>query len=86
LYAYVTVPFGSVVGGVAGTLLWFANGAAASAAIVNLLVDTLAAAAPAIGGRLPRVLLTASLYGALAVVNVRGVAASIEVDHPVNYQ
>jgi APA family basic amino acid/polyamine antiporter len=72
LYAYVTVPFGSVVGGAAGTLLWFANGAAASAAIVNLLVDTLAAAAPVLGRSVPRVLLIVSLYGFFAAVNVRG--------------
>ena len=72
LYAYVTVPFGSVVGGIAGTLLWFANGAAASAAVANLAVDTLATAAPALGARVPRALLIASLYGALAAVNVRG--------------
>ena len=29
LYAYVSVPFGPVAGGVAGTLLWLASGASA---------------------------------------------------------
>jgi basic amino acid/polyamine antiporter, APA family len=80
LYAYVTVPFGSVVGGVAGTLLWFANGAAASAAVVNLLVDTLATGAPALGGSVPRALLIVSLYGVLAAVNVRGVRYGVSLN------
>jgi basic amino acid/polyamine antiporter, APA family len=73
LYAYVTVAPGSVVGGVAGTVLWLADFAASSAAVVNLLVDTLATAAPMFGGRLLRALSVVSLYGALAAVNIRGV-------------
>ena len=80
LYAYVTVPFGSVVGGVAGTLLWFATGAAASAAVVNLLVDTLAAVTPVLGGSLPRAVLIVSLYGVLAAVNVRGTRSGLRLN------
>jgi basic amino acid/polyamine antiporter, APA family len=80
LYAYVTVPFGSVVGGVAGTLLWLATFAASSAAVVNLLVDTVAVAAPAFGGSLPRALLIVGLYGALAAVNVRGVRHGVRLN------
>jgi len=80
LYAYVTVAFGSVVGGVAGTLLWFATSAASSAAVVNLLLDTLAAVAPMLGGSLPRALLIVSLYGVLAVVNVHGVRYGVRLN------
>lgn len=64
----------------AGTLLWFANGAAASAAVVNLLVDTLVAGVPALGGSLPRALLIVSLYGVLAAVNVRGVRYGVRLN------
>ncbi len=48
LYAYASVPFGPIVGGIAGTLLWTASGSVADAAIVNLLVDTLASVLPAL--------------------------------------
>src|SRR5436190_23644059 len=46
LYAYARVPFGPVVGGVAGTLLWCANSVVPSAAIANFLTDTLASSWP----------------------------------------
>ena len=49
LYAYATAAFGPVVGGIAGTLLWAANSVVTSAAVANLLVDTLALAIPALG-------------------------------------
>ncbi len=73
LYAYVTTAFGPVAGGVAGTLLWFASCAASSAAVVNLLVDTLAVAVPALNETVLRAVFIVSLYGALAAINVRGV-------------
>ena len=72
LYAYVTVAFGPVLGGVAGTLLWFANSVAASAAVANLLMDTLALMVPAIGAGVWRVVAFVTLYAALATVNIRG--------------
>ena len=72
LYAYVTVAFGPVLGGVAGTLLWFANSVAASAAVANLLMDTLAVMVPAIGAGVWRVVAFVALYAALATVNIRG--------------
>ena len=49
LYAYATESFGPVVGGVAGTLLWFANSVISAAAVANLLMDTLALVIPALG-------------------------------------
>jgi amino acid transporter len=73
LYAYVTTAFGPVAGGVAGTLLWFASCAASGAAVVNLLVDTLAVAVPALNGTLLRAVFIIGLYGTLATVNIRGV-------------
>jgi len=72
LYAYATEAFGPIVGGVAGTLLWTANSVVASAAVANLLVDTLASAFPSTGGGGSRFLILATLYTALATVNVRG--------------
>jgi APA family basic amino acid/polyamine antiporter len=72
LYAYVTAAFGPVLGGVAGTLLWFANSVAASAAVANLLMDTAALMVPALGPGLWRVVAFVTLYAALATVNIRG--------------
>ncbi len=55
LYAYASAPFGPIVGGVAGTVLWVTTGAAADAAIINLLVDTLSAVLPVLSAPWVRV-------------------------------
>jgi basic amino acid/polyamine antiporter, APA family len=72
LYAYARVPFGPVVGGVAGTLLWCANCVVPTAAVANFLTVTLAQAWPVVGSPLPRVCFLATVFTLLAVVNVRG--------------
>jgi basic amino acid/polyamine antiporter, APA family len=72
LYAYATESFGPIIGGIAGTLLWVANSVVAGAAVANLLVDTLALTIPAVGGGVSRLVVLATLYTLLAIVNVRG--------------
>ena len=72
LYAYATAAFGPVVGGIAGTLLWFANSVVTSAAVANLLVDTLAMGVPAFGVGVWRFVVLVMLYAVLAAVNIRG--------------
>src|SRR5260221_9406208 len=72
LYAYARIPFGPVVGGIAGTLLWCANCVVPSAAIANFLTDTLAISWPVLDGGAPRVLFLTSVYLLLAVVNICG--------------
>jgi APA family basic amino acid/polyamine antiporter len=72
LYAYAHAAFGPIVGGIAGTLIWAASSAVSSAAVANLLVDTLAALEPAIGGPVARIVILVSVYAVLAAVNVRG--------------
>jgi APA family basic amino acid/polyamine antiporter len=79
LYAYASVPFGPIVGGVAGTVLWVTTGAAADAAIVNLLVDTLSAVFPGIGTPAARVAIILSLFLAVAVINIRGVTYGLRL-------
>jgi amino acid transporter len=71
LYAYAHIAFGSVVGGIVGTLSWTANCVVANAAVSNLLVDTLAAAMPRLGNPFPRTAILAVLYSFFVVVNVR---------------
>jgi len=72
LYGYATAAFGPVVGGVAGTLLWFANSVISAAAVANLLMETLALAIPALGAGVWRLTALVTLYAALAAVNIRG--------------
>src|SRR5438477_7902132 len=69
LYAYARVPFGPVIGGIAGTLLWCANAVVPSAAIANFLTDTLAMSWPVLERGAPRTFFLTSVYLLLAVVN-----------------
>jgi len=79
LYAYASAPFGPIVGGVAGTVLWVTTGAAANAAIVNLLVDTLGAVMPPLATPWVRVAIILGLFTTVAVVNVRGVTYGLRL-------
>src|SRR5881296_997427 len=79
LYAYARVPFGPVVGGIAGTLLWCANAVVPSAAIANFLTDTLAVSWPVLDGGAPRVLFLTSIYLVLATINIRGTRSGARV-------
>jgi basic amino acid/polyamine antiporter, APA family len=79
LYAYASAPFGPIVGGVAGTVLWVTTGAAADAAIINLLVDTLSAVLPVLSATWVRVLIILGLFTAVAVVNIRGVTYGLRL-------
>lgn len=73
LYAYASVPFGPIAGGVAGTLLWMASGASATAGIVNLFVDTLAGVIPALATPAIRVAVILTIFAVVAFINIRGV-------------
>ena len=79
LYAYARVPFGPIVGGVAGTLLWFANTAAANAAVANLLIDTLASVQPLFGSPVVRGVFLLAVYATLATINIRGAKSGVRV-------
>src|SRR5882672_10116215 len=79
LYGYARVPFGPVVGGIAGTLLWSANCVVQSAAIANFLTDTLAISWPVLDRGALRVLFLMSVYLLLAIVNIRGTRSGARV-------
>ncbi len=79
LYAYATEAFGPVVGGVAGTLLWFANSVISAAAVANLLMETLALAIPALGAGVWRFAALVTLYSVLAAVNIRGSRSGVRL-------
>jgi amino acid transporter len=75
LYAYARVPFGPVVGGIAGTLLWFATSVMPSAAVANFFIVTLATIWPVVGTAAPRALILGAVYLLLVVVNIRGTSS-----------
>ena len=79
VYAYASVPFGPIVGGMAGTASWFAGGAVANAAIVNLLAQTLGAVNPAFASPGMRVLIILAVFAAIAVINIRGVSYGLRL-------
>jgi APA family basic amino acid/polyamine antiporter len=79
LYAYARVPFGPIVGGVAGTLLWFASGAVADAAIASLLVDTLAVVSPVFAMPVVRSTTLLAVFAAVMAINIRGVTHGLRL-------
>ena len=70
-FAYATVSFGPVVGGVVGTLMW-ASCVTSSAAVADLWVDTFATAWPALGAHGSREAMILGAYLVLAAINARG--------------
>ena len=72
LYAYASVPFGPIVGGIAGTLLWVASGAVADAAIANLLAATLGAVFPWFAPAWARAAVMLAVFAIVATINIRG--------------
>lgn len=76
LYAYARAAYGPVLSGVAGMLVLVANTVASSAALARFLVEALAALWPPVAGAAASTIFLALLYGALAVVNIRGVQGS----------
>lgn len=73
-YAYVERAFGQFPGYLAGLLTWLAT-IVACGAVGAALVDSLATMIPVLHQPVPRTLTVAIAFGALALVNVRGVRA-----------
>ena len=71
--AYVEEAFGPLAGFLTWVLLGIGFSVASDAAIANVMVDSLASLAPALGSGALRVLVLVSVFGGLAAVNIRGV-------------
>ena len=71
-YAYAAAAFGPFVGAMTGALLYAGAGVLASAAVMNVFVGTLTVLVPALNTPVVRVIIMALVYGALALVNIRG--------------
>src|SRR5581483_10936582 len=72
LYAYVEVAFGRYIGFLAG-VLYGLTALGAIAGVVNVLVNSVAIAAPFFGSGVMRIILMILVYGSLVVINVCGV-------------
>src|SRR5712691_3368259 len=72
LYAYVEVAFGRYVGFLAG-VLYGITALGAVAGVVNVLVNSIAIAAPFLGNPIMRIVVMIAVYGTLVLINVRGV-------------
>lgn len=70
-YAYVEVALGPFVGYLAGALLWLL-GSLATAAVASAFAGSVAVFWPVLSEQVPRALILAVLFGALAALNVRG--------------
>ena len=79
LYAYASVPFGPIVGGIAGTLLWVASGAVADAAIASLMADTLGAVFPILSQPWVRSAVMLFVFAGVAIINIRGVTYGLRL-------
>lgn len=71
--AYVEEAFGPFAGFLTWVTFSLGFSVVADAAIANVMLDTMATFAPALGGGVPRVATLVLLFGLLAAVNVRGV-------------
>ncbi|MEP6508506.1 MAG: amino acid permease [Gemmatimonadales bacterium] len=72
-YAYAEVAFGPYVGFMVAMLLWFGSNVMASAAVVNVFVDSLAQFVPSLANKAVKDVVIVAVYGGLAVLNIRGV-------------
>lgn len=84
-YAYIETAFGPFAGYISSLLLWFGWDVLSEAAISVALVDTVAAAVPALGSPVARALFTLLLLGGLAAVNVAGVRTGARFAALVTY-
>jgi APA family basic amino acid/polyamine antiporter len=78
--AYIEEAFGPLAGFLAWVLYAIGFEAVATAAIANLLADSLAAALPSLSRGIPRVLFFAVLFAGLAGANIRGVKQGLRIN------
>ena len=78
-YAYAEVAFGPYIGFMVAMCLWFGANVLATAAVINIGVDSLAALSPTLGTPIVRGTIIVLTYAVLAWVNIRGVKVGSRV-------
>jgi APA family basic amino acid/polyamine antiporter len=84
LYAYVETAFGPLIGFVTGVLIWLAC-LLAAASVASALAASVGVVVPGAGDRIGKMLLLGGIYGAFAIVNVRGVALGTRLIEVVTF-
>ncbi len=77
-YAYVEAAFGPFAGFIVNWLFFFGWGILSSAAVMNIVADSLAVVTPAFSKPLMRVLLFTFLIGLMILINVRSAKRSVQ--------
>lgn len=72
-YAYAEIAFGPFVGFIVATSLWFGSAVIASAAVMNVFMDTLSQAIPSVAAGPLRAIVIVLVYTLFATINIRGV-------------
>ena len=72
MYAYAEVAFGEYVGFMVAVGLWMSM-VLASASVANVFIDTVGQLVPALQGPLVHTAMIVLIYGALVLINIRGV-------------
>ena len=72
-YAYAELAFGQFPGFIVASSLWFGSSVLSSAAIANVLLDTLTGLVPVFGNTAVRAITILAVYLLFAAINVRGV-------------
>jgi len=78
-YAYIEEAFGPFAGFIASILFWFGWSALADAAITVIMVDSIALMFPILEEPVPRAVLIVAVLAFLAVVNIQGVSAGVNL-------
>jgi len=78
-YAYIEEAFGPFAGFIASILFWFGYSTLADAAITVAMVEVMTLAFPVLGENLPRAAFISALFMFLAIVNIKGVKASVRL-------
>ncbi|MEO8577848.1 MAG: amino acid permease, partial [Gemmatimonadales bacterium] len=84
-YGYAETAFGPYIGFIVAMCLWFGANVLATAAVINVCVDTLAQISPVFGNSLVRGAFIIVSYGVLAAINIRGVKTGSHVVQTVTF-
>jgi len=79
VYAYIEDAFGPFAGFVASILFWFGFTVLSDAALIVIMVNSMAVAFPILGESIPRAVFIIALLAFLAAVNVRSVQAGVRL-------
>ena len=79
VYAYTEKAFGPFAGFLSNNMFWFGSCVTSDAAVANALADSLKLFFPALGNEIARIVFFILIFGALALINIRGIKQGIRM-------